>query len=650
MRNIGLGFLVFSATMMVVGCSADSSASSNDSDNAAVKVAWNVETHPQLATRVMFAKPASEAKVVLGGDVDKASLAFLHANRDALKLNSPMTELVHRRVSIDELSMTHVHFSQVERGVPVIGGELAIHYQADGTVSSVNPHYVSGLDTMDLSPTVTVDAAKAAAAASLKVDLTFKSEQLVIRAADGQPVALAWELLAKKNASFHSWTVYVDAKTGLVLRTLDNIKHLTGAGADVDGKVTPVNYTSQNGQNVMVDTTRPAVINLLDAKLGEDPTQGTIITSTAPTTTWDATASLGKGSAVNAQLLVGAATDFYTKALARKGWDDKNQAMNIYVHVGENGGAMENAFYDPQDDLLAIGDGGDNFKPFAVAYDVVAHEYSHAITGHTSALAGDGQPMALNESFSDVLGNIVEHSIKPDPLNNWHLGETLNKDGSWDRNMIDPHTSNSPQPAHMTEFIQTTEDNGGCHDNDGIPNHAAYLATMGGTNSVSKIKVAGGIGWDKLAQVWYRANTQYLQPNSTFADMAKATLQSAADLKLSEADTDTIDCAWKAVGVTQGDCKVAPQSTTPTTDPTTPGDSSSSKAKSGSDDSSSGDDDDDSTSSSSSKKKSSAKTAATKGSAPAAAGCNTTGNTGAPTSALFGLLGVALLLGRRRRS
>ena len=40
----------------------------------------------------------------------------------------------------------------------------------------------------------------------------------------------------------------------------------------------------------------------------------------------------------------------------------------------------------------------------------------------------------------------------------------------------DPVLGKDPQPAHMNDYVQTADDNGGVHINSGIPNHAFYLA------------------------------------------------------------------------------------------------------------------------------------------------------------------------------
>jgi MYXO-CTERM domain-containing protein len=116
--------------------------------------------------------------------------------------------------------------------------------------------------------------------------------------------------------------------------------------------------------------------------------------------------------------------------------------------------------------------------------------------------------------------------------------------------MIDPGSiALSPQPDNMSKYNPTTMDNGGVHINSGIPNNAAYLMTMGGTNKSSGIVVSGGIGWERAEQVWYRAATEYLGATSDFKAAAQATLSAAADLGYPESTKATIECAWIAVGV-----------------------------------------------------------------------------------------------------
>ena len=43
----------------------------------------------------------------------------------------------------------------------------------------------------------------------------------------------------------------------------------------------------------------------------------------------------------------------------------------------------------------------------------------------------------------------------------------------------DSRIGKDPQPAHMRDYSDTSDDNGGVHINSGIPNRAFYLAATG---------------------------------------------------------------------------------------------------------------------------------------------------------------------------
>ncbi len=90
------------------------------------------------------------------------------------------------------------------------------------------------------------------------------------------------------------------------------------------------------------------------------------------------------------------------------------------------------------------------------------------------------------------------------------------------------------------------------HTNSGISNHVFYLAVEGGTNRVSGLQV-DGVGVANRLQietVFYRAFTQLLPSNATFAMARTATIQAALDLygAGSPAERAMIQ-AWTAVGV-----------------------------------------------------------------------------------------------------
>src|SRR6185295_2487257 len=187
------------------------------------------------------------------------------------------------------------------------------------------------------------------------------------------------------------------------------------------------------------------------------------------------------------------------------------------------------------------------------------------------------QSGALNEAVSDIFGAFIEHVAKPDATKNWIIGEAIAK-GSAIRSMSNPAAGG--QPAHMQQYRQTQQDNGGVHINSGIVNNAAYLMTAGGKNPVSNVEVKYGIGWEKSEKLWYRANTKYFLATTSFGGAAQGVLAAAKDLGLTANEQAIVDCAFKATGIAQGTCStiVDPQSTTPgapgatTSGPSAPGD------------------------------------------------------------------------------
>ena len=272
----------------------------------------------------------------------------------------------------------------------------------------------------------------------------------------------------------------------------------------------------------------------------------------------------GAGAGVDAHAYAGAVFDYYKKVHGRNAIDGAGGAMVSTAHFGV---AYDNAFWDGTG--MSYGDGGQLFRPLSAGLDVVAHEFTHGVTEKTSNLKYLNQSGALNESVSDIFGVFIEHSVKPDDVKNWKMGENIAKTAGGLRDFINPAAGD--QPANMSAFVNTQQDEGGVHINSGIPNNAAFLMTMGGTNPISKTKVAFGIGWEKSEKLWYQANTKYFMVTTNFAQAAVGVMQAAKDVGLTENEQNIVDCAWKAVGIVKGACAttiVDPKSVIP---PTTPG-------------------------------------------------------------------------------
>lgn len=186
------------------------------------------------------------------------------------------------------------------------------------------------------------------------------------------------------------------------------------------------------------------------------------------------------------------------------------------------------------------------------AIDVVGHEFTHGVTNHTSALIYQAESGALNESFSDIFGVMVERSIQGSE--DWlHRDDT----GSTNRSLQNPNALGQPDTYNGTNWASTanpSENNdwGGVHTNSGVQNYWFFLLANGGsdTNDDYEAYNVQGIGITDAARIAYQNLTQYLQPSSDFADAREGAINAAIALfgECSQQHISTMN-AWHAVGV-----------------------------------------------------------------------------------------------------
>ena len=508
-----------------------------------------------------------KALLVSGKTAERTTIELVDQYRDLFKMTDAAAELSLAKSEVDHLAMTHVRFQQVTHGVPVVGAELAAHYDAQGRLTSIDANYISGIRDLDVQPKLSVQLARDIAladviATSKNIDeskLTASEGKLVVLAGGERPAALAFEYTIRAVFGDEPaiWILTVDAKTGDILHRYNNLQTIEATGAGVLGDTKKFQVVQSGSSYAMNDTSRGVSISTYSAN-GQQagPSQGATPVSSSTLTSWDR--GMGPGAAVDAHVYAGVVFDYYKKVHARNAIDGAGGAMLSTAHFGQ---AYDNAFWDGTG--MSYGDGGQLFRPLSAGLDVVAHEFTHGVTERTSNLNYQGQSGALNESVSDIFGVFIEHSLRPDDTKNWTMGENIALGTIGIRDFKTP--ANGDQPGNMSVYVNTQQDNGGVHINSGIPNNAAYLMTMGGTNPVSKTKVAFGIGWEKSEQLWYRANTKYFLSTTNFAQAAQGVMQAAKDIALTANETNIVDCAWKAVGVVQGTCAAItdPNATTP---------------------------------------------------------------------------------------
>ena len=259
--------------------------------------------------------------------------------------------------------------------------------------------------------------------------------------------------------------------------------------------------------------------------------------------------AIGDAAADEAYDGLGLTWTMFFEAFGRDSLDGRGLPLLATVHYGRD---YDNAFWDGTQMVFGDGD-GEIFHRFTLSVDVIGHELGHGVTERTAGLTYQGQSGALNESVSDVFGSLVRQHAAQQNVDeaDWLIGAELFTDqvrGEALRSLKapgtaydDPRLGRDPQPAHMRDYVETTDDNGGVHINSGIPNHAFYLAAT----------EIGGRAWEAAGLVWYDTLTSGRVPTDcdfeTFAGLTVAAAENryAAGSREAQAVRD----AWAQVGV-----------------------------------------------------------------------------------------------------
>jgi len=244
----------------------------------------------------------------------------------------------------------------------------------------------------------------------------------------------------------------------------------------------------------------------------------------------------------------GSTYNFFKEIFDRNSIDTRGMKLDSTVHYGED---YNNAFWNGTQMVYGDGDGA-IFQRFTKSIDVIGHELTHGVTQYEAALEYEGQTGALNESFSDVFGSLVKQYYlrqKSDEAD-WLIGNGIFSrkiKGIALRSMKEPGTAyndptigKDPQPAHMKDYVNTTEDNGGVHINSGIPNRAFYLTAV----------ELGGYAWEKAGRIWYITLTEKLREHSNFNDAANFTYEVAGNLYGNwSSEQNVVRRCWDLVGI-----------------------------------------------------------------------------------------------------
>ena len=431
-----------------------------------------------------------------------SALAARHLTAADLKL---------RKTTQDGGGRRHQRYRQMLNGLDVIGGDLVVHADAQGSIYAINGaargNLPASLGQRDIGP--------GAALTSVQADARF--------AGMSTSTPRAVYLITPEGATFKTYEivaegmraqtpvrdkVYVDVDSGTVVGVHPQIH--SGLNRSV--------YSANNG------TSLPGTLRRSEGQ--------------AATADLDVTAAYdGSGDTYNA----------YRNFWNRDSYDNAGAVLKSSVHYSSN---YCNAFWNGTQMVYGDGNAAQGCLPLARSVDVTAHELTHAVTENESGLIYSGESGGLNEAMSDIFGVFTQAwadggrtgslAVVADT---WTIGEDVLPPAL--RWMNDP-----AQDGASLDFWTTGAGNVDVHYSSGIANLAFYLLSQGGTHPRGKSTVVvHGIGMDKAIRLFYALNVNYLTSSSNFRAAATASMTAATDLGFTVAERNSVADAWRAVGV-----------------------------------------------------------------------------------------------------
>ena len=496
---------------------------------------------------------------------------YLSKVKDLLPLKDALEEFTVSHFHTDDLGFSHVKLQQVYKGLPVWGSEAIIHVSPKGE-EILNGRFTYTPQLPSFHPKLSSEEAIAVVEKQVGNDFPVvnigpkQSERmlyagprakLLIYADVLQPNKhyLAFEVEIRPNVKDHVFYM-VNALNGDIITVMNHtctfapetvyeaLPPSDATGQDLNGESQTVGTFDVGNGFLLVDASKDMYTGDNNILMNND---GLIITwdhvndiredELGPVTSgnnqWDRTS-------VSAHANASVCYDYFENTHQHVSIDNRGRDINSFINVpDEENQPMDNAYWNGYG--IYYGNGDRAFSVLAGALDVAAHEITHGVISSTANLVYQDEPGALNESFADVFGVLIERE-------DFRIGEDVVNTNIFTsgalRNVADPTqglgpNSNGYQPASVADQFRGSADNGGVHINSGIPNRAFF--EFWNNEEVTT---------EEAEQVYYRALTEYLIRSSQFVDARLAVVQAATDIHgANSPEVAAANAAFDVVGI-----------------------------------------------------------------------------------------------------
>ena len=312
---------------------------------------------------------------------------------------------------LDTYGLTYERYQQYFGQAQILGGQITLYRDDSGAITTVIGTHFTGI-----VPSNAVRLSGADARGVADRDIGPAKQRIVDLMIDPETGRYFFRV---ESRGFDSrWFHWIDASDGGVLNKYDAIE--TNDGKGVKGDTKDINgpdnvstaddlttfhsgsghgassshwdlFSKDNRQWTFDARNRSSILYYLT----DSDNHWTNVTSNRQ--------SPGQPAPIGAQYYANVTDDYF---LIRHGfrWEGCYTRMQSVAHYKRN---YNNAFWNGTYTVYGDGD-GTTFREFSGGLDVVTHEHTHGVTDCTSNLIYQDESGALNESFSDILGDSAE--------------------------------------------------------------------------------------------------------------------------------------------------------------------------------------------------------------------------------------------------
>jgi bacillolysin len=495
----------------------------------------------------------------------------------------------------DDYGYRHIKFQETYRDIKVLGGEYFIHAKNGKAVTGngkiITPPLIKTTRVLSeqaaLLAALSIINAKSYYWQDVKRELRLKqktkdpmatyhpkAEMIYVPSADRKALSLCYSFVIRTTESFKSAIYYIDAASGTIVKKTPLEYQCAATTVDTNHYGTRALFTNNTDDGFdLEDDCQESVYGVYEVRNNDD-----IFNS--PNNTWTGD---WLRSAATSLWLIKECYVLYRDIFGRFGHDHDDGDIDIYQGYVFDGGSNNNAayWYDPiGDDEIRVGIGNtpsllDDWNTM----DILGHEFTHGVTKYEADLDYEKESGALNESFSDIMGEWLESKVLGSA--NWLHGweRVVNNCHYPTRSLIDPAAGIDSLGGNcIAQYVQPntyggdywkavdcdpdeTNDRCGVHTNGGVQNQMFYLLSVGGNGwnngKTCHAPVDSGYSWnvsaigiDNAARIAYKVLNDFLTSGSGYHDVRNAWVHAAENI-FGPCSFEAIQTgkAWYAVGI-----------------------------------------------------------------------------------------------------